>query len=282
MASPDTTYRNRKVEPGGYFLSTRHTWFGLLLPSLRSRHACTGAEFPAKQYDKSDIIEGTFIALKTTPVLIHVYPDTVKTFPSDPGRDDPCGFDVSYRIRQSETTGGKFRMSDCIKISNMAICFSFVSLFNLAETKTTPTGKMMAKSCGKNIKARWDIVRIALVAILALGLSLSHACAALSSLEPPSFCKAEKSISHQVDHVKKASCKLRPCNPGQGRALLTKELAEIRDSKNTHLFPATILPSQLSTISTPAVHRRTARTHLLHPLPNNPPPIYIKLCSLLR
>jgi len=140
----------------------------------------------------------------------------------------------------------------------------------------------MAKSCEKNIKARWDMVRIALVAILALGLSLSHACAALSSLEPPSFCKADKSINHQVDHVKKTSCKLRPCNPGQGRALLTQVLAEIRDSKGSHLLPATILPSRLTTNSTPAEHRRTARTHLFHPSPDNPPPIFIKLCSLLR
>lgn len=132
------------------------------------------------------------------------------------------------------------------------------------------------------MKARWDIVRIALVAILTLGLSLSHACAALSSLEPPPSCKAGKSINHQVDHVKKTSCKLRPCNPGQGRTLLTLELAEVRDSKGSHLLPATILSSQLATMPTPAVHRRTVRSHLLHPPLNNSPPIYIKLCSLLR
>jgi len=139
----------------------------------------------------------------------------------------------------------------------------------------------MATSCGKNIKAQWDMVRIALVAILALGLSLSHACAALSSFEPPPSCQVGKSINHQVDHVKKTSCKLRPCNPGQGRALLTLKFAEIRDSKGGHLLPAIIFPNQFSTISTPGEHCRKVPRQLLHPPLNNSPSIYIRLCSLL-
>lgn len=124
------------------------------------------------------------------------------------------------------------------------------------------------------------MVRIALVVILALGLSLSHACAALSSSEPPSFCKSGKSIDHQEDHVKKTSCKLRPCKSGQGRALLT-ESVELRDIKDSLLLPATILPGQFGTISVPKDYRRAARTDFLHPPPTHSPPIYIKHCSFL-
>ncbi|MGB3224090.1 MAG: hypothetical protein WBB23_14900 [Desulforhopalus sp.] len=125
------------------------------------------------------------------------------------------------------------------------------------------------------------MVRIALGATLTLDLSPSHACAALSYLKPPSFCKGKKSINNRVGHVKKASCKLRPCIPGQSRALLTQKLTEMHDSKSSHLFAANIFFTKFGIISTPAEQRRTARTHLLHPPPTDSPPIYIKFCLFL-
>lgn len=125
-------------------------------------------------------------------------------------------------------------------------------------------------------------VRITLAVILALGLSLTHACAALSSLGPQVFCKASKSISHQVDHVKKTSCKMMPCKSGQGRALLSPESVERRDIEESLLLPATIFPGQFGTIAKLTDHRQTLRTDLLHSPPANTPPIYIKNCSFLR
>jgi hypothetical protein len=132
------------------------------------------------------------------------------------------------------------------------------------------------------MRTKIKAVRITLAVILALGLSLTHACAAMSSLRPSVLCKASKSINHQVDHVKKTSCKMLPCKSGQGRALLSQESVERRDTKGSSLLLAAIPPGQFETTSNLAGHGRVARTDLLHPPPNTSPPIYIKHCSLLR
>ena len=127
------------------------------------------------------------------------------------------------------------------------------------------------------------VMRITLAVILALGLSLTHACAALSSLEPTSLCKSSKSINHQVDHAKKASCKMLPCKSGQGRVLLSsQESVERRDTEGSPLLAATIPPGQFETTANLTDHRRIARTDLFNSPPSNSPPIYIKHCSLLR
>ncbi len=140
----------------------------------------------------------------------------------------------------------------------------------------------MSASNRSNMRTKIKAVRITLAVILALGLSLTHACAALSSLEPPSLCKASKSISHHVDHVKKPSCKMLPCKSGQGRALLSQAFVERRDTKESLLFPAIIPPGQFGTTANLTDHRQALRTDFLHPPPTNSPPIYIKYCSLLR
>lgn len=133
-----------------------------------------------------------------------------------------------------------------------------------------------------DIEKRRKVVQIALAVILTLGLSLSHACAALSSLGPPSSCKSAKSINHKVDHVKKASCKMLPCKSGQGRVLLAEESVETRAPKGSPILLATILPGQFEVNSDLAHYGRIALTDPLRPPPTNSPPIYIKNCSLLR
>lgn len=130
-------------------------------------------------------------------------------------------------------------------------------------------------------KSSRNASRIILAVILTLGLGLSHACAALSSLGPPSFCNSDKSTNHQVDRAKKTSCKLRPCKSGQGN-ILVQESIELRDTKGSSLSLAIIPPGQFGTALTLADHRRVARIDSLHPPPDNSPPIFIKHCSLLR
>lgn len=108
--------------------------FGLFLSNLRSRHSCTASDSLAKQHYKSDAIGGTFIARETTKVFIQVHSEEMNPFPPDPGRGHFGGFDFSYRTRQSGTTNGKYRISDCIKTSNMAVWY-FFCYGNVAERK---------------------------------------------------------------------------------------------------------------------------------------------------
>jgi hypothetical protein len=132
------------------------------------------------------------------------------------------------------------------------------------------------------MKTKIKVLRITLAVILALGLSLTNVCAALSSFKPAASCKTDKSINHQVDHVKKTSCKMLPCKTGQGRPLLSPESAELRNTKGSFLPPATIHPGQFEVSSHLTDHRQATRTALLHPPATNTPPIYIKYCALLR